>query len=168
MISYICVPSTSAVCSFNMCHSFFILQCMIQREKQQWGAADNLARPDGRHCSIPQRVTLSLKWDSCSLQQMWNSVTAKPHRSNGPKIRMPRVKHANQLYPKFELKRGWLRRREGECIPARMKMVIVSVWIVVFAFHVVLIPRQTCAASVCLLCPTAQECAGCSQWTPLS
>lgn len=78
---------------------------MTQREKQHRGAADNLARPGGMHCSVPQRVTLSLKRDLHSSQQRGNSVTAKPLRSISPKIRMPRVKHANHLYPKFELKR---------------------------------------------------------------
>lgn len=103
-------PFNLAVCSFNI--SFvFILQCMIQREKRCRGAADNLARPDGAHRSVPQRVVLSLKWDLRSSEQRWNSVAAKPLRSNGPKIRMPRVKHANQLHLKLELKRRWLREK---------------------------------------------------------
>lgn len=48
----------------------------------------------------------------------------KPLHSNGPKIRMPRVKHANLLYPKLEVK---VTQRKGEFIPAHTNIFIIIV-----------------------------------------
>lgn len=52
-------------------------------------------------------------------------------------------------------------RREGECIPARMKMLIISVWLFALSFCGFLILRQRAVLLmyVYLLCPAAQQCA---------